>query len=181
MIEKGVNSKRIAELMNQITKQDSGFSRLCKAYNVDSENNKCDCEPIDNIGGASYTGVLLSPTKNSDNIRIPKEGSTVIVSFLNTQKAFISQINVTEKHKIASSDSEGVLISSQKQIEKKRNEALKVFAKSLYDSIMLATFKHPYGPTSPEPINKTQFDDSLDAFNESIDDIDQDIENLYSE
>lgn len=177
------NSKRIRDLLKGIVAdtKDELYSRLCIAHSIDKEKNVCDCSPIDSIGGADFEGVRLSPTQGSDNVVYPKEGSTVIISFLNSENAYISSVNVTDKHKIAVSDDEGEFITSQKKILKEQNLALKTFAESIIEAINVATFKHPYGPTIAEPINKTQFDDSLSTFTDELERIDGEIDELYEE
>lgn len=73
------------------------YSQIGKAVNVDATKRTCDFEPISDI--ANRQGIRLQSVISEDKgfVLIPKEGSDIIVTFLNKSTGFVSLTSEIEK------------------------------------------------------------------------------------
>jgi hypothetical protein len=148
---------QIRDSLKEITKQSIPYSRICLVNTVDEANFVCDVSPIDNLDVELYD-IRLSGNKTPTSVQIPTIGTEVIVSFLDETNGYISMFSQIDKIWIANNDENLKAILTD-------------YIEGLHDSLMAATFKHPQGPTLPEPINKIQFEQARDAALESIENL----------
>jgi hypothetical protein len=144
---------------------------------VHEDDLTCNVKALDD--DIEYTNVRLSVSSKSDSTNIPIVGGTVIINFLNEENAYVVKSDISSKYKISVSDDQGVEVASLKQVLLAQNEAIKSYIESINIALSNATFKHPYGPTLPIPINKAEFDNTKDTFDSGISDVDDLINLLF--
>jgi hypothetical protein len=118
---------------------DEIYSVVGKVTAVDKSKLTCTVEPID--GGAEIYGVRFAATLSDTNTfaPIPKQGSDVVVTFLNKNAAFVSLFGEVDKY-----------------IIKNGNESLKDILNQLCIDIQALTVSTALGPSSV-PINAAAF------------------------
>ena len=156
------SNKKIKELLNKVVDSKKFFSKQCTVKEVDADNFTCDCDPID--GGPTYFDVMLSPTANATNVSIPNVGSTVFISFLDEDNAYVSSMDSVATSIVRSTDENAEHHTSLK-------ETLNTFADGMNDLMNKMTFNTPQGPSSPGilPPVKTELQQLVDDFKEKID------------
>ena len=155
-MKKVVDNNKTREALLKITKRFEPFGRTCKVKSVDSDKFLCVVSPIDNPD-IDFFDVKLSCSESATFVNIPSVESVVIVNWLDQTNGYIVMFSEIDKQLISNKNGENL------------KTILKDFATGLMDAINLMTLKHPQGPTIPEPINKVQFDQVLNAFETSID------------
>ena len=73
------------------------YSKVCKVISVDKDLNTCDVEPLD--GDAELLDVRLTATEENQTgfIVYPEIDSSVIVTFIDKDTAFVSMCTETEE------------------------------------------------------------------------------------
>lgn len=110
------------------------YSQIGKAVNVDATKRTCDFEPISDI--AKREGIRLQSVigEGKGFVLIPKEGSDVIVTFLNKSTGFVSLTSEIEKIHFEAG-----------------GEDLKVILNDLIKEIKNAVITTPAGPGKVAP------------------------------
>lgn len=132
------------DVLKQLTKTSSSFSRLCVVNSVDEDELLCDVSPVENLD-IEYFDVQLSASKDGTIVNIPKIDSNVIISFIDEENAYISMFSEIEK-----------------QIVGTKDDTLLTIFTDLFGAIDNMTHNTAQGPTIQFPINKTEFDGILD-------------------
>ncbi len=156
------SNKKIRNLLGMITQDKSIYSKQATVTSVDEDEFLCDVQPID--GTPEMFDVMLTPTANATNVKIPNVGSTVFVHFLDNKTAYVTQMDSVAKSIVRSSDENAEHVASLK-------EALTTFAEDLGSALDTVTFNTPQGPTTPgllEP-GKTNVTNAINAFIEELD------------
>ncbi len=156
------SNKKIKNLLGIITKDQSVYSKQCTVTLVNEDEFLCDAKPID--GTPEIFDVMLTPTANATNVKIPNVGSTVFVHFLDDKTAYITKMDSVAKSIIRSSDENAEHVASLK-------EALTNFAEDIGSALDTVTFNTPQGPSTPgllEP-GKTNVNNAISAFIEELD------------
>jgi len=170
------NDNKIIESLRTITNADNAWSKLGKVIDTDETLGTCTVETLDSA--VQYTNVRISAGQDFNSIRIPAIDSIVIISFLNSDNAYVSLIDEAGKYKITVVDEEGET-ASLRDILERQNQVIRSYVDEISTAINAATFKHPYGPTIAEPINKVQFDQAKDNADTELDAIDDEIDRLF--
>ncbi len=126
--------KALKQLVNT---NDETYSKICKVDTVDKDKKVCDVTPID--GSAEIFDVRLSSDPDSSYVIYPKEGSNVIVSWLDKNNAFVSAVSNVDVFDLAT-----------------ENENLKDILNDLLDAITQLTVTTSTG-ASGVPINVSSF------------------------
>ena len=89
----------IAEIIQHIATQGLGeiYSKVCKVTAVDKSARTVDVEPLDE--SADIKAVRLQPdiSKSTGLVQIPRNGSMVVVTFINEATAFVSLVTDPEE------------------------------------------------------------------------------------
>lgn len=117
------------------------YSQIGKAINVDATKRTCDFEPISDI--ANREGIRLQSviSEGKGLVLIPKEGSDIIVTFLNKSTGFVSLTSEIEKVHFEAG-----------------GEDLKVILNDLIKEIKNAIIQTPAGPGSVAPPTQVLLD-----------------------
>lgn len=85
------------EFINNELVKEQFYSQIGKAVNVDATKRTCDFEPISDI--AKREGIRLQSliSESKGFVLIPKEGSDIVVTFLNKSTGFVSLTSEIEK------------------------------------------------------------------------------------
>jgi hypothetical protein len=148
---------QIRDSIREIAKQDIPYSRLCKVISVDDSAFTCEVSPIDNLD-ISFYDVRLTSSTDPTVLQIPTVDSDVIVSFLDESNVFVSMFSQVDKVTISNADENLKLI-------------LLDYMEAMNMAIQLMTLKHPQGPTTPEPINMTDFQSAFDTASDSLENL----------
>lgn len=117
------------------------YSQIGKAVNVDATKRTCDFEPISDI--ADREGIRLQSviSEGKGFVLIPKEGSDIIVTFLNKSTGFVSLTSEIEKIHFEAG-----------------GEDLKVILNDLIKEIKNAIISTPAGPGTVAPPTQALLD-----------------------
>lgn len=87
----------IKEFFKRFVKSEEIYAKIGTVSNVDEVNRICDVEPID--GEAEILNVRLQSVTTSalGIVPIPKDGSKVVVNFLNNEAGFVSLYSEIDK------------------------------------------------------------------------------------
>ncbi|BDD07457.1 hypothetical protein [Aureibacter tunicatorum] len=106
-------TESLKSFVNLVANQEEElYSKICKVKKVYLKRSICDVEPLD--GGPMIHGVKLQTemcNNENDNIpstsfiQVPKEGSTVLVNFVNRDSAHIASYSIVEKVSIGVNES----------------------------------------------------------------------------
>ena len=119
---------------DMFTDTEQFYSQIGKAVNVDETKRTCDFEPIEDI--AKREGIRLQSliSESKGFVLIPKEGSDIIVTFLNKSTGFVSLTSEIEKIHFEAG-----------------GEDLKLILNDLIKEIKNAIITTPVGPGSIAP------------------------------
>ena len=141
------NEGSIERILQQIVGNQKVFSKLAIVDVVDKDYNDCDVHLVDNED-IKYFNVKFNANDLAQFVAYPKIGSTVIISFLDDDTCFISQLSEIEGYYISNEDNSFLDLMND-----------------LFTAISNIQLQHPYGPTTPmSVINQTEFDAVQDKF-----------------
>lgn len=131
----------LEEFINNELVKEQFYSQVGKAVNVDADKRTCDFEPISDI--AKREGIRLQSliSESKGFVLIPKEGSDIVVTFLNKSTGFVSLTSEIEKIHFEAG-----------------GEDFKLILNDLIKEIKNAIITTPVGPGSISPPTKVLFD-----------------------
>ncbi len=124
---------------------DELYGKVCKVTAVDIESKTCDLEPVDGTG--ELFDVPWSPDTEEDGMLLqPKEGSMVLVVFIDKHHAQICNVSELDKMHLTIGTVEFKVDASGFML-KKENENLKLLMGDLLTAIKAMKFTTNAGPT----------------------------------
>lgn len=141
------NAGSIERIIQQIVGDQRVYSKLVIVDTVDKDYNDCDVHLADDVE-EKYFNVKICPDDKATFISYPKVGSLAIMSFIDFDTCFLSQVSEYEGFYIANADNSFLDLMND-----------------LFSAIKNLTLTHPYGPTQPQGvINQAEFDAVQDKF-----------------
>ncbi|MGR3178298.1 MAG: hypothetical protein ACUZ8E_09620 [Candidatus Anammoxibacter sp.] len=131
----------LEEFINNELVKEQFYSQIGKAVNVNADKRTCDFEPISDI--AKREGIRLQSliSESKGFVLIPKEGSDIVVTFLNKSTGFVSLTSEIEKIHFEAG-----------------GEDLKLILNDLIKEIKNTITNTPAGPGTVSPPTKVLFD-----------------------
>lgn len=102
------SNNSIKEAIRGLSKTDDViYSILCKVASVDTTNNTCDCEPIDE--SADLLDVRLMSQSSTGFLIIPKVDSIVVVTMMNKYTGYVSLYSEVEEIQLNGKNFKGLV------------------------------------------------------------------------
>lgn len=153
----------IREILQQLLLENHElYGKVCKVTKVNGMS--VDVEPVD--GSAPVMDVRITTDFDADNkyVLVPKEGTLVIVSFLNKDVGFVSMVN--EVSEVLYKNGDTVFRVDDKFLLKKGDENLLKLMQDLIDAILDERHMTNSGPTiSLTPDSTLKFNGIKTRFN----------------